>query len=102
MRQAAQSTATEIRTVVRHARTLLSHAVRMAWASRLLTKDPDGLFSGVLGAQDIEQLLARAESPIEEPLTPAAAPSGEGVARLRTLIQSIGCSTLAEDVLSVA
>ncbi len=105
VRFSAQSSVDEIKAVVAHGRGLLMRAVRRAWDAQVLSKDPDGLFSGVLGAKDIEQLIARAES--EPPSLPAAAAptrvaaSVAGVPRLSVLLESIGCPAVAEDVLAV-
>jgi ATP-dependent 26S proteasome regulatory subunit len=104
MRFQAQSAEGEIRAVVAHGRGLLMTAVKRAWDEQVLSKDPDGLFSGVLGAKDIEQLIARAESePVDAP--PATAPPvvarSAQIPRLGALLESLGCPPVAEDVLAV-
>jgi hypothetical protein len=76
-------------------------AVRRAWDAQVLSKDPDGLFSGVLGAQDIERLIARAESEPPVVAAPAAPPARGAIPRLGALVESIGCPPAAEDVLAV-
>jgi hypothetical protein len=104
VRAQAQSTTGELRLLVGRARALLAHAVRVAWEARLLSRDPDGLFSGVLGAQDIEKLIARAQEGadpgVPQPEPPEAARAS--VPRLAALVQSIGSSTLCEDVLVIS
>src|SRR5579859_4346736 len=103
MRFAAQSSEGDIRAVVGMGRALLMHAVRNAWEQQVLSKDPDGLFSGVLGAKDIEQLIARAESEPVTPPQPAAPPprTPSKLPRLGALLESIGCPPVAEEVLAV-
>jgi AAA+ superfamily predicted ATPase len=102
VRFAAQSASSEIRLIVTHARALLSRAVRVAWENQVLTRDPDGLFSGVLGAGDIEKLIERAAK-AEGAATVASVPlERPAVPRLRALLGSIGCTPVAEDVLSVS
>src|SRR5688572_20303113 len=101
MRYQAVEAGTEIQAIVAHGRILLSRAVRSAWEGSILTRDPDGLFSGVLGANDIEKLLARTEAE-PPPAPPSAAPTRLAVPRLRVLLDSIGCGAAAEDVLAVA
>ena len=46
-----RSAAPDVRGIVAHGRALLGRAVRAAWQARLLSRDPDGLFAGVLGAE---------------------------------------------------
>lgn len=106
MRVAARGPAGDVRAIVGHGRALLARAVRAAWQARLLTKDPDGLFSGVLGARDVEELLAAVEAgepPADAP--PAAEPAAPAplrAPRLAQLLSAIGCSTVAGDVLAAA
>jgi ATP-dependent 26S proteasome regulatory subunit len=104
VRYQAVSATGDIQAIVTHGRGLLTRAVRRAWETQVLTKDPDGLFSGVLGAADIEKLIARAEA--GELDAPAAAPAVAAsarapVQRLRVLLESIGCLPVAEDVLAI-
>jgi SpoVK/Ycf46/Vps4 family AAA+-type ATPase len=104
VRFSAQSASgSEVRAIIAHARALLSRAVRVAWENQVLTRDPDGLFSGVLGAGDIEKLIARAAEPAAGPVG-SSAPPGErlSVPRLRALLESIGCEPVAEDVVAVS
>jgi AAA+ superfamily predicted ATPase len=95
------SGADDLRAIVTHARGLLSRAVRVAWESGVLTRDPDGLFSGVLGAGDIEKLITELGGAEARPSTP---PVDEPVAvpRLRALLDSIGCARSGDDILAVA
>src|SRR5262249_51855963 len=97
MRLKGQAAAPDVRTIVAHGRLLLARAVRAAWQARLLSRDPDGLFSGVLGAKDVEELLASLDragepEPARMPPSPPAAP------RLSQLLDSIGCTAIAADV----
>lgn len=72
MRFHSQPADGEVRAIVAHGRMLLARAVRAAWQSRLLTRDPDGLFSSVLGARDVDELLASidAQAATEAPVVP--------------------------------
>jgi hypothetical protein len=105
MRYQAQVAASDVRTIVAHGRALCARAVRAAWQGRLLSRDPEGLFSGVIGAREVEELLAMVdtatafEPPRAEPdrrREPLAAP------RLSQLLESIGASGVAADVVAVA
>ena len=100
MRHQAQAAASDVGLIVAHGRALLARAVRAAWQARLLSRDPDGLFSGVLGARDVEELLARVDAPAIEP-APAARDSLQAP-RLSQLLASVGCSPLANDVVAAA
>jgi AAA+ superfamily predicted ATPase len=91
---------TDMRAIIAHARALLSRAVRVAWDHKVLTRDSDGLFSGVLGAGDIEKMLERAGA--EGPGVPALAADRLAVPRLRALLDTIGCDPVCDHVLSVA
>ncbi len=99
MRAQADS-GTDLRAVVSRGRALLGRAVRAAWEQRLLTRDPDGLFSGMLGAPEIEKLIERAEA--DTPATPVAAAPTARCERLATLAATIDGGAVAEDVLGVA
>ncbi len=89
--------------LIQYGRQLLGKAVRKAWESRLLTRDPDGVFAGVLGAGDIEKLLEAIDTPesgLRSPLdawgfAPPEAP------RLHTLLRMIGAGEIAEDALAI-
>jgi ATPase family protein associated with various cellular activities (AAA)/winged helix domain-containing protein len=100
MRLQGQVAAPDVRTIVAHGRLLLARAVRAAWQARLLSRDPDGLFSGVLGAKDVEELLASLDrgepEPARTPRSSLAAP------RLLQLLDSIGCSAVASDIVAAA
>jgi hypothetical protein len=106
MRYQAQSTASEVRAIVTHGRLLLARAVRAAWQARLVTRDPDGIFSSVLGARDVEELVASVEAATIE--VPAAATRSEAAAgrerlvapRLVQLLGSIGCAPIAHDIVA--
>jgi ATPase family protein associated with various cellular activities (AAA)/winged helix domain-containing protein len=102
MRYQAQSTATEVRAIVAHGRLLLARAVRAAWQARLLNRDPDGLFSSVLGSKDVEALLTAVDLPVAD--VPATASTRERLAapRLVQLLGSIGCGPVANDILATA
>ena len=95
----------ETRAVVRRARALLARAVREAWQENLLSRDKDGLFSGVLGAEGIDALIARTELELETPAPrPAAEAASEDPAlgRLRALVQAAGGGEGTVDVLVLA
>src|SRR5438445_7316073 len=101
MRYHAQVAAPDVRTIVAHGRVLLARAVRAAWQARLLTRDPEGLFSGVLGAKEIEEVLASLDAP------EAAAPTEPRrdalkAPRLSQLLDSVGCTPVAADVVAAA
>ena len=95
-----QVAAPDVRGIVAHGRALLGRAVRAAWQARLLSRDPDGLFAGVLGARDVDELLASLDAPGEEAPPPARAPLA--VPRLSQLLDSIGCSAVATDIVAAA
>ncbi|MCU1281371.1 MAG: Cell division protein FtsH [bacterium] len=100
MRLKGQAAPLDVRTIVTHGRLLLARAVRAAWQARLLSRDPDGLFSGVLGANDVDELLASLDAPADEP---ARLPRAPLVApRLTQLLDSIGCTPVANDVVAAA
>src|SRR6185369_805018 len=100
MRLKGQAAAPDVRSIVAHGRSLLGRAVRAAWQARLLSRDPDGLFAGVLGARDVEELLAGLETPAEPEPRPARTPLA--VPRLSQLLESIGCSQVAGDIVAAA
>ncbi|HEX6839166.1 MAG TPA: hypothetical protein VF334_21465, partial [Polyangia bacterium] len=99
MRLKGQVAAPDVRGIVAHGRTLLGRAVRAAWDARLLSRDPDGLFAGVLGARDVDELLAGLEAPADPPAAPRATLAAP---RLSQLLDSIGCSAVAADVVAAA
>src|SRR5690349_5845351 len=96
----SQSSGAEVQTIVTHGRALLAAGVRAAWEARLLSRDPDGLFSGVLGARDVEELLASIDAPAPAVRPQAGAPLE--APRLGTLVDSIGAPPLARDLVAVA
>ncbi len=101
MRQKGQVAAPDVRGIVAHGRTLLGRAVRAAWDARLLSRDPDGLFAGVLGARDVDELLASLEA---APAVDAAPRARVTLAapRLSQLLESIGCTQVAGDIVAAA
>lgn len=102
MRSQAQAPSAEVPVIVAHGRALLSRAVRAAWQARLLSRDPDGLFAGVLGARDVEDLLAAVDAGAAPGDDPAPARVPLQAPRLTSLLASIGCSPLGADVVAVA
>jgi len=104
VRNVAGSPTKEVRAIVGRGRALLSRAVRTAWDKKVLTRDPDGLFSGVLGADDVDRLLEEADK--GEILAPQGAPppvaDGHRVARLTRMLEGLGCDEIAEEILTVA
>src|SRR5277367_1858922 len=100
MRLKGQVSAPDVRSIVAHGRVLLGRAVRAAWQARLLSRDPDGLFSGVLGARDVDELLATLEAPAAEPARAARAPLS--APRLLQLLESIGAGPVAGDIVAAA
>ena len=102
MRYQAQVAAPDVRTIVAHGRVLLARAVRAAWQARLLTRDPEGLFSGVLGAKEIEEVLASFDAPESPAPEPAARRDALKAPRLAQLLDSIGCTPVAADVVAAA
>jgi hypothetical protein len=102
MRSQAQSPSADVPIIVAHGRALLARAVRAAWQARLLSRDPDGLFAGVLGARDVEELLAAVEAAPASQGDPSPARVALVVPRLSQLLSSIGCSSLASDVVAAA
>src|SRR6185312_3102527 len=100
MRLKGQVAAPDVRGIVAHGRVLLGRAVRAAWQARLLSRDPDGLFAGVLGARDVDELLATLETPVAAEQRMARAPLQ--APRLSQLLESIGASPVANDVVAAA
>src|SRR6185312_15524247 len=100
MRLKGQMAAPDVRGIVAHGRTLLGRAVRAAWDARLLSRDPDGLFAGVLGARDVDELLAGLDAP--EAAAPRTPPATLAAPRLSQLLDAIGCSAIAGDVVAAA
>ncbi|HXU72115.1 MAG TPA: ATP-binding protein [Polyangia bacterium] len=100
MRLKGQAAAPDVRGIVAHGRVLLGRAVRAAWQARLLSRDPDGLFAGVLGARDVDELLATLETPVAAEQRMARAPLQ--APRLSQLLESIGASPVANDVVAAA
>ena len=100
MRLKGQVAAPDVRGIVAHGRALLGRAVRAAWQARLLSRDPDGLFAGVLGAKDVDELLAGLDAPVEAEPRPARAPLA--VPRLSQLLESIDCGAVAGDIVAAA
>src|SRR6478736_6806802 len=100
MRLKGQVAAPDVRGIVAHGRSLLGRAVRAAWQARLLSRDPDGLFAGVLGPNDVDALLAQLDEPTPELERPPHAPLG--APRLAQLLESIGAGPIAADIVASA
>src|SRR4051812_49289511 len=100
MRLKGQAAPPDVRTIVAHGRALLARAVRAAWQARLLSRDPDGLFAGVLGVRDVDELLAGLDGPTDEPARAPRPPLG--APRLTQLLDSIGCTPVANDIVAAA
>ena len=86
----------ELDALIVHGRALLAHALRSGWARGLLLRTDDGMYAGVLGAAQLEQLLADEEAALksERPQAP------RGLPRLDALIDSIGAGPLAAEALA--
>jgi len=102
MRAKGQVAASDVRTIVTHGRSLIGRAVRAAWGARLLSRDPDGLFAGVLGARDVDELLASLDAPAPEAEAPAGPRAHLQAPRLSQLLAAIGCTPVAADVVAAA
>ncbi len=100
MRLKGQVAAPDVRGIVAHGRVLLGRAVRAAWQARLLSRDPDGLFSGVLGARDVDELLASLDAPVAEAARAVRAPLA--APRLAQLLESISAGPVAADIVAAA
>src|SRR5438105_302380 len=97
--RASASAASERAALARRARALLGAAVRTGWERRLLSRDPDGMFSSVPGAADVEALLAGGELEAPAPAEPEGAP---GVDRVGRLCASLGLSPIAAELIGLA
>jgi hypothetical protein len=100
MRRLAQASGVEVQAIIAHGRALLANGVRAGWDAKLLSRDPDGLFSGVLGARDVEILISQIDTPAPEVHPEALVPPD--VPRLNALIDSTGAPPLGRDVVAVA
>ncbi len=103
LRPASGGLNSDIRSIITQGRRLLARSVRNAWQQSVLSRSTDGLFSSVLGADDIGKLLEQIETvqPAAPPTGPAAPVERSPVARLRALLESIGCPPIVEEVLAV-
>ncbi len=92
----------DIRAIIAQGRRLLARSVRNAWQQNVLSRAADGLFSSVLGAEDVGKLLEQIEAAQPAPATTPPSPVERSpVARLRALLEGIGCGPIVEEVLAV-